>query len=631
MAQDRTPALEPPRGVLHYYQPSVTPPVDLSNSGRIDQLLRAGNIYLSLQDAIALALENNLDIARARYEPLIAQTDVQRSKAGGALRGVNTSINNGPASAGGNLSLNAFSNGSAAGGGNSAGSSVGVNGIVSQLGPTIPNLDPVISGTVSWGHFTSPQTTPFLYGTTTLINTQRNFNFALTQGFLSGGQAQLSFNNQVLNQNSGRPDINPSTTGQMDLLVTQPLLQGFGFAVNNRQIRIAKNNLRVSDLAFQQQVIATVANIAGLYWDLVSFIENVKVAQQAMDTSRTLYENNRKQVEAGTLAPIAIVQAKAEIAARQQDLVIAQTNVLQQETIIKDALTRGADPAITTAHIIPTDVIRLPETEAVQPIQDLVSAAFASRPELAQSRINIDNSKITLQGDKSSLLPSLNLFAEATNLGQAGPVNTLPPVGQTFRSVAPIFIGGYGTYLGQIFGRDFPDYRVGVNLNIPLRNRAAQADYARDSLTLRQSEIDLQKQEKQIRVDVQNALIGLQQARVRYQAATEQRILEEQTLDAEQKKYALGASTVYNVILIQRDLITAHGSEVTAMDQYAHAKVSLEIATGQVLPSYNVDVVEAQTGHVARPPAPIPVLTPQGAKQTAPVTPGTVNPPPANR
>lgn len=627
-AQDRTPTLEPPHGPLHMYEPSVTPPVDLSNSSRLDQLVRAGNIYLSLQDAIALALENNLDIARARYQPLIAETDVRRAKAGGALRGVNTQISNGPGSAGGNLSLNAFSNGSAAGGGNSAGSNVGVNGIISQLGPTIPNLDPILTGTVSWGHFTSPQTTAFLYGTTTLINTQKTFNFAVTQGFLSGAQAQLGFNNQIQNQNSGRPDINPITTGQLDLLVTQPLLQGFGFSVNSRQIRIAKNNLRVSDLAFKQQVIATVANIVGLYWDLVSFIENVQVTQQSLAVSQKLYEDNRKQVEVGTLAPISIVQAKAEIAARQQDVTIAQTNVLQQETIIKDVLTRSADPAIAAAHIVPTDSIQMPETEAIQPIQDLVETAYAARPELGQSRINLENSRITVQGDRNSLLPSLNLFAEATNLGQAGQINSLPPIGQPFRSVAPIFVGGYGSYLGQIFGRDFPDYRVGVNLNIPLRNRAAQADYAHDSLSLRQSEIDLQKQVKQIRTDVQNALIGLQQARVRYQAASEQRVLEEQTLDAEQKKYALGASTVYNVIQIQRDLATARGSEVTALSQYAHARVNLNIATGQMLEQHHVDITEAQTGHVSRPPSPPPVLLPQGAQQGSPITPGTpANPP----
>lgn len=622
MAQDRVPTLEPPHGILHYYHPSTTPPIDLANSRRIDQLMRAGNIYLSLQDAIALALENNLDIARARYEPLIAGTDIQRAKAGGALRGVNTLVNNGPASVASTLSLNAFSNGSTAATAATS-SSVGVNGVISQLGPTIPNLDPILNGTIAWGHFTSPQTTPFLYGTTTLINTQRNYNFTVSQGFLSGALAQVSFNNQVLNQNSGRPDINPSTTGQLDLLVTQPLLQGFGFAVNNRQIRVAKNNLRISDLAFKQQVIATVSNIIGLYWDLVSFLENVKVAQQSLETSQKLYDNNKKQVEVGTLAPISIVQAKAEVAARQQDLVIAQTNVLQQETIIKNTLTRSEDPATMTAHIIPTDVIRLPETEPVQPIQDLVATAYASRPELAQSQINIDNSKITLEGDRSSLLPVLSLFGEATNLGQAGPINLLPPIGQNFRSVAPIFIGGYSTFLGQIFGRDFPDYRVGVNLSIPLRNRAAQADYARDSLSLRQSQIDLQKEMKQIRVDVQNALIGLQQARVRYQAAMEQRILEEQTLDAEQKKYALGASTVYNVIQIQRDLATAEGSEVTALGNYAHAKVNLEVATGQVLPAYNIDIGEAETGHVSRPPAQPPLLSPQGAKQVPPGSPGT--------
>ncbi len=631
-AQDRTPTLEPPHGILHRYEPTHTPPVDLSNSSRLDQLLRAGNLYLSLQDAIALALENNLDIARARYSPLIAQTDVQRAQAGGALRGVNTQVSAGPASAGGGLSLNAFSNGSAASGLSSASASAAgggaVNGVISQLGPNIPNLDPVLTGTISWGHFTAPQTTPFLFGTTSLVSTQRNFNFGVSQGFLTGGTAQLSFTNLIQAQNSGRSDINPITTGQMDLLVTQPLLQGFGFAINNRQIRIAKNNLKVSDLAFEQQVIATVANIVGLYNDLVSFIENVKVAQQSLAVAQKLYDDNMKQVEVGTLAPITIVQAKAEIAARRQDLVVSQTNVLQQETIIKQVLTRNADPAVTAAHIVPTDSIQMPATEAVQPVQDLIETALASRPELAQSRINLDNSQITVKADRNALLPSLSWFAEATNLGQAGPINTLPPIGNNLRNVDPFFVGGYGTFLSQIFGRNFPDYRTGVTLNIPLRNRAAQADYAHDGLSLRQTEIDLARQIKQIRTDVQNAVIGLQQARARYDAAVEQRSLEEQTLDAEQKKYALGASTVYNVIQIQRDLATAQGSEVTAQGQYARAKVNLAVATGEVLRNYQVNITEAQTGHVARPPAPPPAILPQGSKQTTPLTPGTPAPNP---
>jgi outer membrane protein TolC len=623
-AQDRTPTIESPGGVLGRYKPSQTPAIALSNSSRLEQLIRAGNLYLSLQDAIALALENNLDIDRARYSPLIAQTDVKRAQAGGALRGVSTQVTIGPSSAGGGLSLNAFSNGSAAGGGNASavGGAGGVNGVISQLGPSIPNLDPVLTSTISWGHFTAPQTTAFLYGTTSLVSTQRNFNFAVSQGFLSGGTAQLSFTNQIQAQNSGRSDINPTTTGQLDLLVTQPLLQGFGFAINNRQIVIAKNNLRVSDLAFQLQVIATVSNIVGLYFDLVSFIQNVKVAQQSLAVSQKLYDDNMKQVEVGTLAPITIVQAKAEIAARRQDLVVAQTNVLQQETIIKQVLTRDEDPAVSAAHIIPTDSIQMPATEPIQPIQDLIGTALSARPELSQSQINLDNSKITLKADKNALLPSVNLFLEATNLGQSGPINGLPPIGNNLRSVDPFFVGGYGTFLSQVFGRSFPDYRAGVNLTIPLRNRAAQADYAHDELSLRQSEIDLQKQIKQIRADVQNAVIGLQQARARYDAAVEQRALEEQTLDAEQKKYALGASTVYNVIQIQRDLATAQGSEVTAQSQYAHARVNLELATGQVLPNYQVSITEAQTGHVARPPAPPPVLTPQPQGSMLPLTPG---------
>src|SRR5579872_38545 len=624
IAQDRTPTLDLSSGVLHWYKPSETPALDMSNSSRLDQLLRAGNIYLSLKDAIALTLENNLDIARARYGPMIAQTDLQRAKAGGALRGVNTNVIQGASSAGAGLLLNAFSGGASSG---STSGSTSVNGVISQLGPTIPTLDPMLTGTISWGHATSPQTTPFLYGTTALVQTQKLANFTLTQGFLTGGQAALSYSNAFTDLNSGRPDINPSTISGLDLFVTQPLLQGFGFAVNNRQIRVAKNNLQVSDLAFQQQVIVTVAAIVNLYWDLVSFNQNVKVAERALSVSQKLLEDNKKQVEVGTLAPIAIVQADAEIAARQQDLIVAQTQVLQQETIIKNVLTRSADPAIAAAHIIPTDSIRIPETEAVQPIQDLIAAAIATRPELAQSRIGIENSRISVKADRNALLPSLNGFVDLTNHAQAGIVNPLPPLSSTGaslttgRSVDPFFVGGYGTVLGQLFGRNFPDYRVGVQLNIPLRNRAAQADYARDSLTLRQSEIDVQTLTKQIAVDVQNAVIGMQQARIRYNAAVKQRVLEEQTVDAEKKKYALGASTLYLVIQTERDLATAQGSEVTALGQYAHARVALEAATGQVLGAYGVDIEEAKTGRVSAPPAPLPVLQQGGGNaEGAPVS-----------
>jgi outer membrane protein len=613
-AQEPQIQIQEPGGIpgTRKYHPPAVAQVDLSNSTRIEALLRAGNLYLSLSDAIALALENNLDIAIQRYGPLEARTDLQRAQAGGALRGVSQSITQGPTSASGGLSLNAFSNGSA---NINTSTTTGVNGTVSQLGTAIPNYDPILTGIISWGHTSAPQSTGFLFGTTSLVTTTKLANFSLQQGFASGAVATLGFNNSNQFVNSGRPDLNPLNTGNLTLTVTQPLLSGFGFAVNTRVIRQAKNSLKAQDYVFKQQVMATVANIVQLYWDLVSFNEQVKVAQQSLTTSQKLYEDNKKQVEIGTLAQIAIVQAEAEVATREQDVTVAQTNVLQQETIIKNVLSRNgvADPAIQQARIIPLDKIRVPGVEPIEPLQDMISRAFADRPELPTSRLNIENSKISITGDRSALLPSLNAFVTTTNNAQAGPISTLDPLPGNFRAPDPFFVGGYGSLLGQIFGRNFPDYRVGVQLSIPLRNRAAEADYVRDTMTLRQSELQLQKQVNQIRVDVQNAAISLQQARVRYQAANKSRILEEQTLDAEQKKYALGASTIYNVIQIQRDLATAQGNEVTAESNYIKARANLDFVTGQILTANKVDIDEAYRGQVTHPPSPIPVLDQNGA------------------
>jgi outer membrane protein len=595
------------RGTRKYRAPEVAP-IEMGNSGRLESLLRAGNLYLSLSDAIALALENNLDIAISRYGPIEARTDLLRAQGGGALRGVTQAVNTGPASAG--LSLNAFSSG---GGGGTAGTTAtaGLNGVVSQLGTLIPNFDPILTGFVGWAHATAPQSTPFLYGTTSLVTTTTTANFTLSQGFASGANASLSFSNADSRLNSGRPDLNPLISGGLTLTMTQPLLNGFGFAVNRRGIHQAELSLQVQDYVFKQQVMTTVASIISLYWNLVSFNQQVKVTQQSLAASQKLYEDNKKQVEVGTLAQISIVQAEAEVASREQDVTVAETNVLQQETIIKNALSRNgvASPSVAEARIVPLDMIRVPEVEPIQPIQDLTAMAIKDRPELPQDRLNIQNSKLSILGDKSNLLPQLNAYASVGNSGQAGIINTLTPLPGNVRAPDPFFFGGYGNYLSQIFSRNFPNYSVGVTLSIPLRDRAAQADYLRDTLNLRQSQLALEKETNQIRVDVQNAAIALQQARAQYQAASKTRVLEEQTLDAEQKKYALGASTSYNVILIQRDLLTAQGTEVAAKSNYINARNNLDFVTGQTLQVNHIDIGEAYKGQISTPPTPIPAPT----------------------
>ncbi len=584
-------------------------PINVSNSNRLDQLLRAGKLYLSLQDVIALALENNLDIELQRYGPKISQADFDRANSGGAVRAAQNNINSGTTGGGGG--------GQIISGIQSSGQGVGT--VNTGSGLNVQNLDPVFTSNLQFAKQTQPQTTLFNTGTSSLISQRTNSQFGISKAFLTGTSVSMGFNNFFSDQNSGRLDFNPSKTVNANIQVQQRLLQGFGFAVNNRNIRIARNNYKVSELVFKQQVISTVASVIGLYWDLVAANEDVVVKRQALALNQKLYDDNKKQVEIGTLAPIEIIRAEAEVARSQQELTISETNLLQQETVIKNALSRTgvANPALADSRIIATDKIRIPENEPVQPIQDLVNKAMDFRPEVEQSRINIDSSKIGLIGTRNALKPTVDAFGTFQNNGLSGLLNQLPvppvpgatntnPIIRNPAAVDGFFLGGYGTALGQVFRRNFPDYSFGVTLNIPLRNRGAQADMLREQLAVRQSEVRLQQQLNQVRVDVQNAVISLQQARARHQTSVKNRVLQEQTLDAEQKKYALGASTIFFVIQAQRDLTSAQANEVAALSAYARSRNDLERATGQTLVANSIEMDEALKGTVARPPSTVP-------------------------
>lgn len=600
--EDTTPRLDTARPhwftpLIAKYQPKIIPPISVSNSPRIDSLIRAGNMYLSLQDAITLALENNIDIEVERYEYRLADTDLFRTKAGIAARGIPTTTSAGASSvtAGPGYIL--------------GGAATGIGTNVGGAGPLPITADPVFTGTVQWAHQTTPQSNPVIFaGQTATVTTAKTYNFAVTQGFSTGTTYTFGYNNLVQSVNYASQTFNPGTTSSFDLSLTQNLLQGFGPSINNRNIRIAKNNIKVADYVFQTQVQNTVSNIINLYWNLVSYIENVRVAQQSIASSQKLYDDNKKQVEIGTLAPIEVVRAQAEVASDQQVLVVAQTNVLQQETILKNALSRNgtANISIANVHIIPTDRIQIPAVEPVQPTQDLYARALDNRPDLAQARLQIDNANINLAGTKNAMLPTLNAIADLRNNALAGTANTLiNPTTHLAANPDPFFVGGYGSVLSQLFSRNFPNYSVGVQLNIPLRNRSAQADYATATLQLRMTQLGLQKQISQIGVDLGNAVIALQQARAQYEAATQARILQEQSLDAEQKKFQLGSSTPYNVILAQRDLATARQNEVAALTAYGLARVQLDQVTGDTLDKNHIEITEARSGKVVRESNPV--------------------------
>jgi outer membrane protein TolC len=349
--------------------------------------------------------------------------------------------------------------------------------------------------------------------------------------------------------------------------------------------------------------------VISLYWDLVSFREDLGVKQKALEVARQFFEDNKKQVEIGTLAPIEVVRAEANVATAQQDLTNSETALLQQETIIKDYLSRDgvASPTVALVRVVPTDRLVKPEGEYTEKLEELVAAALKLRPELQQVRVNVENSRIGLAGSRNALLPTLSAQGTLANNALVGDVNTQTYNGAPVtQSVNPYYLGGEGTLLGQIFRRNFPNYSLTLTLQATLRNRSAQADYVRDTLTVRQQELAEQQQIKNIRVNVQNAWIGVIQARARYQSAQKARVLQEQTLDAENKKYALGASTSFLVVQTQRDLATAQASEVAALAGYSRALVNLDLQTGTVLAKNHVELAEAKTGKSARPYTPLP-------------------------
>ena len=589
-----------------FREPEI-PSVALGNSPRLETLIRAGKLYLSLEDALALAIENNLDVELARYGPQLAQVDLLRAQAGGLLRGVPGTIRQVQSSA---LSSVTGGTGGSAGGASSlggsstgSGSEGGVGGtVITQTGVAVPSLDPVFTFSGFAGHNSRPQSNTITTGTTALQFDNKGFNASYSQNFLTGTALNYSWSNTKIQTNNPRVDLNPYWQPNMNLSISQKLLQGFGLAVNNRNIRVARNNLKVSDLTFKLQVMTTVSGVVNLYWDLVSFNEDVKVKQKALEVAQKFYEDNKKQVEIGTLAPIEIVRAEARVAQAQQELTNSETSLLQQETIVKNALSRSgiASPTVAEARVVPTDTLALPQSDAIEPLADLTDRAIKNRPDIQQTAIRLENIKIGLAGSKSQLLPSLDVQAAFQNNSLAGQLNSLYnlPGGP---GADPFFIGGYGSALGQIFRRNFPDYSIGFNLNIPIRNRQAQADYVRDRLSQRQDELTAQRQINELRVNVQNALTAVLQARARYQAAVKERQLQEQTLDAENKKYALGASTAFQVVQTQRDFAQSQASEVAALAAYSRARVQLDLTTAQILDRYKVEVAEALSGKSSRP------------------------------
>jgi outer membrane protein len=602
------------------YEAKPVQPEKFQNSERLFELIRAGQLYLSLADAIALALENNLDIEVERYLPRIAGTDITRTEGGGLPRGLSLMVNEvapGIGGPNGPLLTTLTSSPTPAPVVNSNFSDVAliteqqndlsVTGALPQsTGSAIPQYDPTLSGQVNWAHQTTPEFNPLVTGASNwLVSNNFNGNLGYTQGFSPGTQLGVMFDNTQITSNAARYTYNPILDSSLGFTITQPLLRGFGIELNRRFIRIAKNDGRIADLVFRQQAIDTVAGIARLYTDLVSLNEDVNVKREALRLAQRLYEDNKHKVEQGEQAPIEVTRAQAQVASNQQALISAEGLVQQQELIVKTAITRGglANPAIRAAHIIATDSVIVPETESVRPVDDLITEALHDRPDLAQAGIQVENSQISLKGSLNALRPELDVVGSVQNGGLSGDIN---PVGAALTPGAALYPGGYGTALGQIFKNNFPTYAVGVQLTLPLRNRVAQADAVRDELQVRQTQVRRQQFEDQVRLEVADAYVAMQQARAAYEAAIQSRVLQQQSVKVEQETVDVGLATNYMVIQYQTYLAQAQSTEVAAKGAYAKAMIALDRATASTLEVNQVSIEEARNGRVSRPAARIP-------------------------
>ncbi len=577
-------------------------PGALSNSPRLEQLIQSGKMNLSLQDAIALALENSMDIVVQRYNPWMADTSILKTKAGGFGYGVPNSL--------------------------SAGSTANLPSLI---------FDPYLTQSISITSALIPVNNPLTSGAGTGTNGiaalgvhQNTYNTAFSQGFSTGTTLNVFWDNTRSSSTSTFNLFDPSVQSTIGISFAQQLLQGVGRDITRRNILIAENNRKIADLAFAQQAITTVTNTITAYWELVYARQNVQVQQQAVTVSQKLYNDNKKQLEIGTMAPLDVTRAESELATNTQNLIVAQTTQLQDELVLKNFISKDPTASdLIDVEIIPTDKPDAPQSIQLAPFADAVKEAFVNRPDVQEQILNVRNGEIDVKATKNALLPLATLTGTFTSTGLAGnslafasaaaagpqvvdangnpvtvlnssnvPIPVFVPTATT--TVTGVNKTGLSDSLSQVFHNRFPNYTVGLNVTLPLRNRSAQADSVHAQLTQRQLEAQMQQIKNSAVLDVRNTSIALEQGRAQVQAASKARELQQQTFDAEDKKYRLGASTVYNVILTQRDLITAQGTELRALANLAEAKANYERALGRTLQVNSVTIAGAKKGDIER-------------------------------
>lgn len=600
---------------INMYRPTKIAQADFNNSVRLRDLVKDGKIYLSLADAIALALENNYDIAISRYYLDIADTDILRSKAGSQLRGVGATVLQNTL---GGSSQTLSASGSP---GTVGGATAGVGGVVLSVdgvGPTPEQRDPLIAGTIQFDRAKSPQTSAFQPRAFT--NTD-SYDFTYNQGFVTGTSATIGWNNSRITTTSPFQTYSPEITSNFKAQVTQHLLQGAGIWVNNRLYYEAKLNRQITDSTFRQQILVTINQVENIYWVVVSAYEDVQAKELALEQSTKLASDTQKQLDIGTMAPLDVVQANSTVATDKQALITSQSNLNFQQLILKQAIARNLnDPALVAAPIIPTDRVNLDElAEERQTPDQLTEVAFKNRPELEQAVLSIKKDEITLRGARQNLLPTLDVYGYYGGQGVGGDFNTNCNFFGIF-PCTPVPSTGYGDVLGNLVNGSSPDKGIGFNFQLPIRNRTAQADQARSLIEYRQAEMHLEQLYTQIKMQVVNQQYALANDRAQVRASIAAEDYARQSLDSEQKKLKLGASTTANVLLQERNLATASDNLITANLTYAKDRALLYAVLAETLQHYGINLNDAATGKVNTTPV-IPGLEPATNTTVAPTAP----------
>ena len=594
-AQESPQVVEKPHGplLIRSYMPPSVPPVNLRNSDHLHSLIRAGRLYLTVQDAIALALENNLDLEVDRYGPLNAEWALERADAGGPLRGVPS---------GSALVNQATSGQGVAGSQQAAGLSsnntgtVGGNGgaIISQIGPVTQTLDPALQNATVFSHVTSPQPIVIQSQTAALVDTHHVINTFVQQGLLSGGYVQVSANESYLKENALTDLLNPSVYPVVQIYLRHNLLQGFGTGVNGRFIRVAQKNLQGAQETFRSQLLNVVSNVLNLYWDLVANNDDLAVRQRAVNQAQKFYDDARKQIELGVVPRFEATRAESGLTNSRQQLAIAQATAQQQENLLKNAISRNSleDPLLDAAQVVTLDRIEVPEQDNLPSLRDLVVKALANRPDVALSKISDEASEISALGTANGILPSLQGFAAVSARGLSG---TATPQGPGLVA-EPYYVGGLGNALEQVFRNNFPSRNAGILFQGYLQNHVAQGDYGVDQLQLRQSDLIERRNRNQLVVDISNQMVALRQARSRYSQAVDSRKLLEELLEKSQQAFSFGAATISDVETAEGALVAAQETEVATLSAYSHARIGLDQVLGQTLEVNHVSVEQALKG-----------------------------------